>query len=180
MILFSYSIIVSPEGTVTVSASITISSIGRNVTFSCFVMGGPNNSYQWMMNDTVVGNDKSLVVIVTDTSSGGEYTCTVSNAAGVGSNSTTLYVAPYVVTPLQELTLTTNGDHVNINCYVAGFPSPSVKWVDMNDTIVSNTSLLQFSPVKFGDEGLYCCVATAVANDMNFTATDETTLFGNE
>ena len=121
-----------------------------------------------------------MEIINVDASSGGEYTCTVNNTAGSGSNTAFFYVAPYIVTPLQDITLTASGDYVNINCYVAGFPSPSVKWVDMDDTTVSNTSLLQFSPVTYGDEGVYHCVATSQENDMNFTATDETTLFGNE
>ena len=119
-----------------------------------------------------------MEIINVDASSGGEYTCTVNNTAGSGSNTAFFYVAPYIVTPLQDITLTTSGDFVNINCDPTGYPSPFVEWVDMNDTIVSNTSLLQFSPVTFGDEGHYRCVVTAVANDMNFTATDETTVFG--
>ena len=128
-----------------------------------------------MMN---IGNESTLVVMDIDASSGGDYTCTVSNAAGNDSASTTLYVAPYIVTPLEEQTLTTSGSSVNISCDADGFPIPTVRWVDMTNAEVVNTSLLKFNPVMFGDEGLYRCVASAEINGMSFTATDETILVG--
>ena len=136
------------------------------------------NTYLWMMNGVTVGNDSTLVVMDIDATSGGSYTCTVSNAAGNESASTTLYVAPYIVTPLEEQTLTANGVNVNITCDADGFPSPTVNWVDMTNTEVSNTFLLEFSPVMFGDEGLYRCVAGTRINGMNLTATNETILVG--
>ena len=130
------------------------------------------------MDGNIIGNDSILEVMDIDASSGGVYTCTVSNAAGSDSASTTLYVAPYIVTPLEEQTLTTNGSNVNISCDADGFPSPTVSWVDMTNAEVMNTSLLEFSPVMFGDEGLYRCVATAEINSMRVTTTDDTILFG--
>ena len=41
-----------------------------------------------------------------------------------------------------------------------------------------NTSLLEFSPVMFGDEGLYRCVATTEINGTNFSVTDDNILVG--
>ena len=131
-----------------------------------------------MKDEQNIGNESTLLVTNIDASSGGTYTCLVSNAAGNGSASTTLYVAPYIVTPLEEQTLTTNGSNVNINCDVAGFPSPTVNWFDMANFRVSLTFLLQFSPVMFGDEGVYRCVSTANINGMTFNATTETTIVG--
>ena len=152
---------------------------GGNIALNCSAQGGPNNSYRWEKDGMSIGDSEStLLVNDIDASSGGNYTCLVSNAAGNDSASITLYVAPYIVTPLEEQTLTTNGSNVNISCDAAGFPSPSVNWVDMTNMTVSNTSLLQFIPVMFGDEGVYRCVASAEINSMNFTATDETTLVG--
>ena len=162
-----------------VSVSNKIANIGSNTTFNCFAMGGPQNIYRWMMNGETIGNESTLLVNDIDASSGGSYTCLVSNAAGNDSASITLYVAPYIVTPLEEQTLTTNGSNVNIICDAAGFPSPSVNWVDMMSVEVSNTPLLEFNPAMFGDEGVYRCVASAEICNMNFTATDETTLVGN-
>ena len=114
-----------------------------------------------------------------DASSGGSYTCLVSNAAGNDSVSTTLYVAPYIVTPLEEEILTTNGSSVNISCDAAGFPSPNVNWIYLTNMQPLDSSVLRFGPVMFGDEGVYRCEATAVVNGMVLTAsTNETTLVG--
>ena len=144
----------------------------------CNALGGPDNYFQWEVNRNIIGNGSMLEVMDIDASSGGVYTCTVSNTAGNDSASTTLYVAPYIVTPLEEQTLTTNRSNVNISCDTDGFPSPTVSWVDMTNTEVVNMSLLEFNPVMFGDEGLYRCVATTEINGMNFTTTDDTILVG--
>ena len=160
------------------SVSHDISNFGSNVTFSCSAMGGPDITYYWMKNGRIIENESILVIADVDASSGGSYTCLVSNAAGNDSASTTLYVAPYIVTPLEEQTLTANGSNVNISCDAAGFPSPTVTWVNMTNVEISNTSLLQFSPVMFGDEGVYRCEATAQINGMVFIASNQTTLIG--
>ena len=161
-----------------VSVSDMIPTRGSNVTFSCTSMGGPELSFTWMMEGDIVGNESTLSVTDIDASSGGDYTCTVSNAAGNDSDSVTLYVQPYIVTPLEEQTLTSSGSELNISCDAAGFPTPTVNWIDMTDIVVSNDSELMFSPVMFGDEGLYRCVATAEIDGMTFNAGDETTLIG--
>ena len=147
---------------------------------TCLVRGGPNNSFAWKRNGEVISgeNENQLTLMNFNTSSGGIYTCTVSNAAGSGSASTTLYVLPFIVTPLEEQILTMNGSYMNISCDADGFPNPTVNWVDMTNAEVVSTSLLEFSPVMFGDEGLYRCVATAEINNMNFNATDDIILVG--
>ena len=152
--------------------------ISSNVTYMCFALGGPNNTYTWMKNEQIIGNESTLEVRDINASSGGSYTCLVSNAAGNDSASTTLYVAPYIVTPLEEEILTANGSNVNISCDAAGFPSPTVNWVVLTDMILFDTFLLQFSPVMFGDEGVYRCEATADINGMTFTTIDVVTIFG--
>ena len=130
------------------------------------------------MNGNIVGNNSMLEVMDIDASSGGSYMCTVSNAAGNDSASTTLYVAPYVVTPLEEQALTTNGSNVKISCDADGFPSPTVSWVDITNAEVVNMSLLEFSSVTFGDEGLYRCIAIAEINGVYFNTTDDIILVG--
>ena len=156
-----------------------VASLGDNVTLMCSSDGGPDNTYQWMKDGIVLNeSDSTIIVNVINASSGGDYTCTVSNTAGNDSASTTLYVAPYIITPLKKQTPTANGSNVNINCDAAGFPSPTVNWVGMTNMKVSNTSLLQFNPVMFGDEGLYLCVASVEIDGVNFNATDKTTLVG--
>ena len=170
---------VSPEGSVAVSPLDIISSLGDTVTFVCTAMGGPGISFEWLLNGTFIGNDSVLNLETVDASYGGNYTCTVSNTAGTDSASTILYVAPYIVTPLDEQILTANGSYVNINCESTGFPHPTVTWVDTLGLEVSSTSQLQFNPIMFGDEGLYRCIASTVINTTNFTAMDTTTLSGN-
>ena len=155
-----------------------VSNRGYNITFNCTASGGPDNVFQWEMSGNIVGNESILEVTDIDASSGGSYTCTVSNAAGSDSASTTLYVAPYIVTPLDEQTLTTNGSNVNVTCDADGFPTPTVSWMDMTNAEVVNVPLLEFNPVMFGDEGLYRCEATAEINGMNITTTDDTILIG--
>ena len=153
---------------------------GENITLTCMGQGGPNNSYAWEQNGKALlgENENVLTLMNINGSSGGVYRCTVSNAAGSDSASTTLNVAPYIVTPLNEQTLTTNGSNVNISCDADGFPNPTVSWVDMTNAVLVNMPLLEFRPVIFGDEGLYRCVVTAEINSMNFNATDDTILVG--
>lgn len=142
-------------------------------------MGGPDNSFQWKINGTIVSNDSDFNLIAIDSSYGGSYTCTVSNAAGNDSASTTLYVAPYIVTPLENQTLTINGSNVIISCSATGFPIPSISWFNSLGLEISTTSLLQFNPISFGDEGVYYCMAKSVINQSPFNTTDEITLIGN-
>ena len=161
-----------------VTASNNVVSRGGNATFVCSAMGGPENSYTWMLNEDTIGNESTLAVRDIDASSGGHYTCMVSNAAGTDSASITLFVAPYIATPLDEQLFTASGSNVNIICDVTGFPSPTVNWVDMNNIEVSDSARLQFNPVMFGDEGLYRCVAAAEINGMNFSVSDDNILVG--
>ena len=165
---------------ITLNIDLNVTSLNDIVMLMCIGSGGPNNTYEWIKDGTILDGETSdtLTLITVNASSGGSYTCTVSNAAGSDSASTTLYVAPYIVTPLEEQILTTDGSNMNISCDADGFPSPNVSWVDMTNTEVVNMSLLEFSPVMFGDEGLYRCVATAEINGMGFNATDDTILVG--
>ena len=145
----------------------------------CNALGGPDNYFQWEVNGNTIGNGSMLAVMDIDASSGGVYTCTVSNTAGNDSASTTLYVAPYIVTPLEELTLTFNGSSINILCQADGFPLPSVSW-DRNTTneVVSDNSQLIIPTVTFGQEGVYRCLANVTVNGVDYEDSDDTTIIG--
>ena len=62
------------------------------------------------------------------------------------STDITLFVAPYIVTPLDEQILAASGDFVIFTCEVDGFPSPAVSWFQISatdmTTQVSSTSEL--------------------------------------
>ena len=159
---------------------LNVASIHSNVTLTCHNEGGPTNIYQWRKDGIILNNitDNTLKLNGIKVTSGGDYTCTVRNAAGMESTTTTLYIAPYIVTPLEKETHAFNGSNVNVSCEADGFPPPAVSWVNMTSMEVSNTTLLDFSPVLVRDEGIYRCVATLEVNGSSIEATDETNLIG--
>ena len=142
-------------------------------------MGGPNNTFMWEFNGNIISKEDEINLTAIDVSYGGDYTCTVYNAAGNESASTTLYVRPYFNTELDEQVSAALGSTVMINCDAVGFPAPSVYWEDLQGLRVSNTSELELSPIIFGDEGVYQCVATSTINGVAFTLTDQTIVTGN-
>ena len=156
----------SPEGSVAVSPEMVIADVGGTVTFTCSAQGGPNNTYQWkndgedLMNET----DATLIVSNITAMNGGSYTCVVSNAAGNDSATTVLHVEPIIVTQPTDI-LTRNGTVVSFTCAAESFPAPEYTWqkyieeTDSFDT-VGNSSVLEFTPAVFGDEGSYRCVAS--------------------
>ena len=159
---------------------LNVATVHNNVTLLCNNDGGPDNTYEWRKDGIVLNNEinNTLRLYSINVTSGGDYTCTVSNAAGNDSTTTTLFVAPFIVTPLEKETPVFNGSYVNVSCEADGFPPPTVTWVNMTSMEVSNTTLLEFSPVLVRDEGLYRCVATLEVEGSSIEATDETKLIG--
>lgn len=100
-------------------------------------------------------------------STGGLYTCTVSNAAGADSSSTFLYVFPYfTIQPLSALT--SSGRFSLLLCQAEAFPNPEYQWQRVDGGPIregvetNNPNVLSFNPVMFGDEGTYYCNATSL------------------
>lgn len=65
--------------------------------------------------------------------------------------------------PVSNLT----GDNINISCIAIGLPTPSVKWVRLNrtdstNTTVSNNGVLIINNSSLSDTGDYVCVATNI------------------
>ncbi|XP_065894203.1 uncharacterized protein [Dysidea avara] len=86
---------VSPQGSVFILPSEDImAAINSTVTLSCIARGGPNNVVEWRKDGVVISgaNDLLLSIPIMTSSDGGVYQCTVSNAAGSGSASTTVVV----------------------------------------------------------------------------------------
>ena len=169
---------------VTSNVSFNIASLNQAVCLMCNGSGGPNNTYEWMKDGNVLDGevDNTLALNIINGSSGGNYTCILRNAAGNDSDSTILYVAPYIINPLEEKVFTMNGSTLSIICEADGFPSPEVMWAriheNMTGTVVSTTSLLDMNPVVFGNEGLYRCIVSFEIGEMLHMAFDDTTLIG--
>ena len=171
-----YSVVLVAPGGVKVTED-EIANRGDNVTFMCSSKGGPNNYYQWLLNDTVLpGNSIFLNRTQVDATSGGSYTCIVKNIAGRDSSSLTLYIQPYITTfPVGYLEVELS-DSVTFICHAEGFPAPVLSWVkvdgQMNGTIASTTGNLTFPSVAAEDNGTYICRATTHYLQTTLTTTN--------
>lgn len=58
-------------------------------TLNCLASGGPNNTFSWFVDGQLIQNETATSLILYQVD-GGEYTCTVSNAAGSDNASITL------------------------------------------------------------------------------------------
>ena len=164
----------SPQTSVIVQPDVQVASFLEEVTFNCSSQGGPNNAYQWYKDSQLLaGQTGQNITVNVSAADGGVYTCVVTNAAGNGSDSAVLYVRPYIVVfPVAEIT-TTNGSVVNFTCVAEGFPQPMITWLKVNDSeriLTGSGEVLDFRPVRFGDEGVYECVASSsVPDETNST-----------
>ena len=144
----------------------------EDVNLTCSARGGPNNVYEWLRNgmNTTIRSQPTLSLSLVDASDGGEYTCVVSNAAGISNASLTLYIRPYIVTHPQQI-LATVPESVSFTCKALGFPAPNYRWDKIGDPEFKRfTQNLTFNPVNFGNEGLYQCVASIMVDMINYTA----------
>lgn len=70
--------------------------------------------------------------------------------------------------------LTSNGTSEQLQCVADAFPTPEYQWEMIENGVVietvSNTSVLLFNPVMFGDEGTYQCVAVSLGVQVNSTS----------
>ena len=142
--------------------------------------------FQWSFNDEIIANETSenfTLNDITPSEDGGYYECLVSNSAGSGLYSTTLYFSP-VITVHPVDTRTVNGSlNVMLNCTAAAYPTPQYEWIKeagplpSSSSVTSNgeSSILTISTVVFGDEGCYSCLASS--NNIT-TESYEATLYG--
>ena len=68
-------------------------SVNGSVTFTCMAQGGPSNVFQWSLDGVDLPGENGTMLSITgvDAADGGTYTCTVSNAAGMGQASALLH-----------------------------------------------------------------------------------------
>ena len=159
---------------------------GEDVSFTCTSMGGPNNAYNWKKGEYTVANGSILTLTDINASHGGRYTCTVNNLAGVDSADTTLYVAPYFVTQPETSVETTigSGADINFTCKAESFPDPEYVWLKNGGSEMPREgvfsaempNVLTFRQVRFGDEGIYTCVASITIGVIVYNASSNAVL----
>ena len=174
---------VAPTGSVVISPENPVFEQGRNATLNCNNEGGPNNIIIWEVEgDRLPFTNSHQISFFVNVSSGGNYTCIVSNAAGVESASTMLYVHPLIVENPDPLITVTNGTNTSLSCDAESFPEPVYEWIRPNGLIVrdeviktNRRNVLGFNPALFGDEGVYVCrafiIVEGIVYDVNSTAT---------
>ena len=135
----------------------------------CLAEGGPRNSFQWSFNGNIVQNEttQSLELVnITAMKHGGTYTCIVSNMAGNGSFTTTLFVRPIITLNPTNQTASINTEAVIFFCAATAFPPPLFQWMKEDGFLPStaigtNSTTLTITPIEFGYEGIYYCIATS-------------------
>lgn len=144
-----------------------------NVTLNCTALGGPNNTFIWINNsDVIVGETLPTFDLIPVM--GGVYTCEVSNAAGTGNATTTVFVhLRFNIHPTDAFT--ERGMSQVLECEAESFPNPTYEWFRVdgdvrNDLVGIDTRVLIFNSVEFGDEGVYYCLATS----SNFSIPSDT------
>ena len=163
------SLLVSPSNGVIISSSSLIANIHTTINMICSGLGGPGNTFKWSTGQ----NTSTLQVTVNNgTSDGGTYTCVVTNAAGNGSASATLYVRPTFIIQPSTKSAMLDGT-ANFTCMAEAFPPPQYMWMHINGTLGpnvmgTNTPVLMFNKVSLYDVGQYECVVTS--NDSRISS----------
>lgn len=132
-------------------------------------MGGDSRTYRWQHNgmDLPGRSSTTLTLPNVQASQGGTYSCVVTNAAGSASASTLLFIALNIIgQPLDNLTHV--GSVASLLCEAEAFPIPTYQWrrvdgLSVRHGILTDSAMLTFSPVLFGDEGAYYCEVTSGA-----------------
>ena len=157
---------VSPEAAITTPINQTYS-LGDTAMLVCTSMGGPDNTYQWLVNGSDISGETSGTLMFTTMTAadGGVYTCLVSNTAGSDTASTYVFIAPYFTTPPIDI-MQPMGSSGSLSCVAEAFPDPEYQWerVDgepIRADIVTRQSTLLLSSIMFGDEGEYSCYVTS-------------------
>ena len=143
---------------------------GDDVTLECTAMGGPNNIIQWFFRGSALTGETALILTRPNVmaADGGAYTCMASNAAGMDTAVTSVFISPYFITQPQDVGAI-DGAMVTLTCEAEGFPSPSYQWSGTNavraDVLGQTSTMLTFNPLMFGDEGDYFCTAMSTNGD---------------
>ncbi|XP_076327229.1 follistatin-related protein 5-like isoform X1 [Tachypleus tridentatus] len=159
--------------------------VGDNVEIKCDVSGTPPPPIVWERNnlDLSILNEDEIKVFVDGSLyltnvqlvHGGNYTCYAQRNRDV-LQTHVLHVQTlpevHVVPKLQSRS---PGELAEMECHVAGVPTPKVSWLKNDDelrmetnkyTIVGNGTALLVGKVTYSDTGAYMCVASNPAGSM--------------
>lgn len=86
---YVFLLVVSPFGSAEIVPAGVNSSVGSIARLVCSGMGGPNNTFSWERKPEgeEIATRAVLNVSIINATDGGEYSCTVSNAAGSDNTS---------------------------------------------------------------------------------------------
>ena len=91
MLTNSYILIVSPAGSVSITAIESIlTNFNSTISLTCMAEGGPDNMFVWRRQGMIVSDSSALELTMITGSDGGVYECIVTNDAGSDMNSTTV------------------------------------------------------------------------------------------
>ena len=157
----------APEANLTEESRNRTYKEGATATLVCTSTGGPNNIYRWLKNgENLHGQDSDTLTLSNVTAStGGIYTCMVSNIAGGSNASTFVFIFPYFIDHPRSHEVSV-GSSVLLICDAVSFPSPDYLWQrsdgeNISNDIAINEKNLSISSVEYGDEGGYFCNASA-------------------
>ena len=111
---------------------------GDSVNLTCLADGGPGNTYQWTFNGATLGNEDGYILnlhFINATIDGGYYSCTVSNAAGSGSDTSGVFVNPTTIHQPNDVFVTDVDSYIHIECEVSAFPYPEFQWFNASGDI---------------------------------------------
>nr|XP_035962212.1 hemicentin-1 isoform X2 [Halichoerus grypus] len=166
--------------------------VNNFISLTCEVSGFPPPDLSWLKNEQpiklntnafIVPGGRTLQIIRTKVSDGGEYTCIAINQAGESKKKVflTVYVPPSIKDHGSESLSVVNvreGTSVSLECESNAVPPPVITWYKNGQMITESTHLeiladgqmLHIKKAEVSDTGQYVCRAINVAgrDDKNF------------
>ncbi len=129
-----------------------------------------------------VGNLSTLMINNVTASNGGEYTCVVINAAGIGLSASQLYVEPYFIEEPTNVEIN-YADRLELSCIAEAFPEHTLQWQVFNndqngfvDISQENETVLIYENGLLNHTGEYRCVAINYINGSMVTTHSSTAM----
>ncbi|XP_075689566.1 hemicentin-1 [Rhinoderma darwinii] len=155
------------------------------IELECYVTGTPIPTIRWLKNGIPLdidgdvqtqSNGHKLVILESESSDSGSYECIAKNEAGTSRKlfNVNVHVRPSIKpeqSPISVLMLRS----ITLQCIATGIPSPHITWlknglpvniVKGNIKMESFGRILQFKSTLLEDDGLYTCVATNAAGEV--------------